>query len=727
MNKNTLSARCLYFLPAIFLLAGCSAPEQPGFLLTGPISDRIDSLIAEMTLEEKIGMIHANSSFTTAGVPRLGIPEWVMSDGPHGVRMEHGRDWVADDSEEDSCTYLPVGVCLAATWNPDLGYRYGTVLGSEARYRGKDVILGPGINIIRTPLNGRNFEYMSEDPFLISRMAVGYIRGVQEQDVAACVKHYAANNQEWERHTIDVEMSERALREIYLPGFEAAVRDGGASTVMGAYNKFRGQFTTHHQYLINDILKGEWGFDGAVISDWGAVKDTYEAAVFGCDVEMGTDLGMLPNPDYSKFFMADRLLEMVRKGEVAEELIDDKVRRILRIMDRSKVFEERKPGAFASPEHMQAAREIAAEGIVLLKNDLGILPLDKSGIRTIAVIGQNATYRHAGAGGSSQVKAKYEVTPLEGLQQLVGDEVELRYSPGYSISKEAFDNAEQIRQAAEMAASSDLAIVVGGLIRGYSNAWADNAYDAEGLDKPDMLLPFNQDALIRAVVKANPRTVVVLLSGGPVDMQQWIADVPALIQAWYPGSMGGYAIADVLFGVVNPSGKLPMTFPKKLEDSPAHALGEYPGQDGRVRYLEDLLVGYRYFDTRGVDPLFCFGHGLSYTSFEYRDLSIEKTDTATLKVSLSVRNTGNRAGAEVVQLYVSPVDSPVERPDRELKAFSKVMLAPGEHKDITFDLDDRAFSYFDDTTMRWALHPGKFRLLVGASSRDIRLHSAASR
>ena len=726
MTILNLRHRGIHFVLAVSLLAGCSGPQQPAARLSGPISDRIDSLIGIMTLEEKIGMIHASSSFTSGGVARLGIPEWVMSDGPHGVRMEHGRDWVADNSEEDSCTYLPVGVALAATWNPSMGYSYGSVLGSEARYRGKDVILGPGINIIRTPLNGRNFEYMSEDPYLISQMVVGYIKGVQEHNVAACVKHYAANNQEWERHSIDVIMSERALREIYLPGFEAAVREGGVHTVMGAYNRLRGQFTTHHEYLINQILKGEWGFDGAVISDWGAVKDSYEAAVYGCDVEMGTDLAMLPNPDYSKFYMAAPLLGMVRQGRVAEEFIDDKVRRILRIMDRTRMFETRKTGDFVTPAHFETARSVAAEGIVLLKNKTGLLPIDLSKIRSIAVVGENAVRKHAGAGGSSQVKAKYEITPLEGIQHLTGDRIEVRHTAGYFVSSELPDNTTEIQRAAELAAASDIAIVVGGLIHGYSNAWNDNAWDAEGLDKPDMMLPFNQDALIEAVTAANPRTIVVLLSGGPVDMQRWIARVPALVQAWYPGSMGGQALAEILFGEVNPSGKLPMTFPKRLEDSPCHAIGEYPGSDGKVRYLEDILVGYRYYDTRSVEPQFCFGHGLSYTSFAYSDLRVEKTGPSALRVSLRVANTGGLAGAEVVQLYVGERNPVVHRPEKELKAFRKVFLRPGESQEVVMNLGLRAFSYYDDGAMQWAFSPGVYGVLVGSSSRDIRLRTEAT-
>lgn len=711
-----ISNYCIKVLCICLVLTTACSPTKKEEGKLGSSFD-IDSLIREMTLEEKVAMIHASSSFTSGGVSRLGVPEWTMSDGPHGVRKEHGRDWNRDIGASDSVTYLPVGVTLASTWNPELGYEFGKVLGSEARGRGKDVILGPGINIIRTPLNGRNFEYMSEDPYLVSQMAIGYVKGVQEQDVAACVKHFAANNQEIERNTISVEMSERALREIYLPGFEAAIKDAGAYSLMGAYNKFRGQFCTHNEYLVNKVLKEEWGFDGAVISDWGAVHDTKEALLYGTDVEMGTDLSMLPTPDYNKFFMANSAIEMVRTEQVAEAVIDEKVSRILRIMQRTNMFGERKAGAVNTKEHQATALKIAEEGIVLLKNS-GALPLDKQKIKSIAVIGANATRKHAGAGGSSQVNAKYEITPLAGLQNHAGS-VNITYAPGYEVIKDKGANAQLIQEAVKAAAAAETVIYVGGWIRGYTDEWNDNAYDTEALDKPSLTLPFGQDELIQAVMKANPNTIVVLLGGAATDMTKWGDKAKAIVQAWYPGMEGGNALAKILFGEVNPSGKLPMTFPKKLTDVSAHALGEYPGHDGKVIYKDDIFVGYRYFDTQKVQPLFAFGHGLSYTTFEYGKAELTKNGEE-VSVKIKIKNTGSRTGGEVVQAYVKDVQSSVSRPEKELKAFKKVFLNPGEGKEVELILTKEAFRFFDESKMQWVMEPGKFVVQIGSSSRDIR-------
>lgn len=682
---------------------------------------KINGLIKKMTLEEKIGMIHASSSFTSGGVKRLGIPEMTTSDGPHGVRVEHGRGWNVVNNVEDAGTYLPTGNTLAATWNPQLGYAFGTVLGSEAKYRGKDVILGPGINIIRTPLNGRNFEYLSEDPYLVSKMVVGYIQGVQDQGISACVKHFAANNQETERSSINVEMSERALREIYLPGFKAAVTVGKVNTLMGAYNKFRGQFCTENEYLVNKILKGEWGFQGLVVSDWGAVHNTMEALNNGTDLEMGTDLSMLPHPDYNKFFMADPALALVKDGKVPVSVIDDKVRRILRVMFKTHMIgSKRTPGAYNTRPHQLTALKIAEEGIVLLKNQDHILPLSTSKVKTIAVIGENADRDNAYGGGSSQVKAKYEITPLQGLKNLVGSKVKLNYVQGYKIARGAEADQEMIKQAVDAASKADIAIVVGGWTHGYDyNVWGDNAYDAEGTDKPNMNMPFGQDELIKAVLKANPKTIVVLMGGGGIDMSQWVDQTPGIIQAWYPGMEGGNALAKIIFGEVNPSGKLPMTLPKKQADVPAEKLGEYPGKNGVVHYNDDIFVGYRYYDTYNVEPQFAFGHGLSYTTFKYSGLSVQPGKTAIVK--LTVKNTGSVAGAEVVQLYVSKEKSAIKRAAKELKAFQKVFLKAGESKQITLALNDDAFKYYNEDKKGWVTEPGKYNVSVGSSSRDLRL------
>ncbi|WP_216634059.1 glycoside hydrolase family 3 C-terminal domain-containing protein [Hymenobacter taeanensis] len=701
---------------------------------------KINALIKKMTLEEKVSMIHANSAFAAGGIKRLGIPEVMTSDGPHGVRSEQGRDWKGVKGANDAGTYMPTNNTLASTWNPALGYAYGTVLGSEANFRGKDIILGPGINIVRAPLNGRNFEYMSEDPYLISKMVVGYIKGVQDQGVAACVKHYAANNQEEHRNDIDVNMSERALREIYLPGFKAAVQQGGVYTLMGSYNKFRGQYATENAYLMNTILKGEWGFKGLVISDWGSVHNTQDALRNGTDLEMGTDLSLMySNVDqsaaaggpsasqslYDRFFLADAALEAIKKDKTLEPLLDDKVRRILRVMYATNMLDgaKRKPGAYNTKEHQATALKVAEEGIVLLKNEGNLLPLSKT-VKSIAVIGQNATRENSLGGGSAQVKAKYEITPLQGLKNELGNQVNITYAQGYKIARNQKADPQMIAEAVAAAKAADVVVYVGGSTHGYDyTKWSDNAYDAEGFDKPDMNMPFGQDELIQAVLKANPNTVVVLMGGGPIDVSAWAGQTKSIVEAWYPGMEGGNAIAHVLFGDVNPSGKLPFTFPVKLEDSPAQKLGEYPSTPGnplKQTYKEDIFVGYRYFDTYNVAPQFAFGHGLSYTTFKYSGLTVTPgSKSATVK--LTVSNNGKTAGAEVVQVYVKDEKASVKRPEKELKGFEKVFLKPGESKVVTLTLDQNAFQYYDEGKKQWVLEPGKFDVLVGSSSRDIRL------
>lgn len=691
--------------------------------LYNPITEaKITKLISKMRIEEKVSMIHANSSFTSGGIPRLGIPELIMSDGPNGVRLEHGRGWNAIKNVDDAGTYLPTENTLAATWNTNLAYNYGLVLGSEAKYRGKDVILGPAINIIRSPLNGRNFEYMSEDPYLISKMVVGYVNGLQDQGISACVKHYAANNEEVDRGKVNVLMSERALREIYLPGFEAAIRQGRANTIMGSYNKFRGQYATENDYLINKILKEEWGFKGLLMSDWGAVHNTMEALQNGTDLEMGSDIGS-PKLSFNHFYLADTVVGLVKSGKVPVSLVDDKVRRILRVMFSTNMIDgKRKPGAYNTPEHQQAALKVAEEGIVLLKNEGKLLPLQKENLKTLAVIGENADRPNAMGGGSSQVKAKYEITPLQGLKNLLGANVRINYAQGYKIERGQGADSQMIRQAVDAVSHSDAAIVFCGWTHGYDyNKWGDNAYDAEGVDKPDMKMPFGQDELIKAVLKANPKTIIVLMGGGPIDISPWVDQCRGMIEGWYPGMEGGNALAKIIFGEVNPSGKLPMTFPKKLGDSPAHKLGEFPGVNGTVHYNEGIFVGYRYFDTYKVEPQFPFGYGLSYTTFKYTGMVIQKDANQHATVKLIVTNTGKTAGAEVVELYVKEQHPAVERPDKELKAFQKVFLQPGESKQVSLSLDKRSFSYYDDKTNAWVADAGSYDLLVGSSSRDIRL------
>ena len=708
---------------------------------------KVEALLKQLTLEEKIKMIHANSAFASGGIARLGIPELMTSDGPHGVRPEQGRDWRGVKDAKDAGTYMPTNNTLAATWNPALGYAYGTVLGQEASARGKDMLLGPGINIVRAPLNGRNFEYLSEDPYLVSRMVVGYIRGVQAQGVSACVKHYALNNQETHRDDIDVNVSERALREIYLPGFRAAVQQGGVYSLMGSYNKFRGTYATENAYLMNDILKGEWGFKGLVISDWGSVHSTQEALRNGTDLEMGTDLvlmskgldqsatasGVTGQPDlvngsskslYNRFYLADPALEAIKKDPKLVPLLDEKVRRILRVEFATHMLggTKRQPGSYNTKEHQATALKVAEEGIVLLKND-GILPLKKT-VKTVAVIGANATRENAGGGGSAQLKATYEITPLQGIKNALGSAATVTFSPGYIIARDQKADPKLMAEAVAAAKAADVVIYVGGSFHGYDyTKWSDNAYDAEGTDKPDLKMPFGQDELVQAVQAANPNTVVVLLGGGPIEVAAWAGQAKAVLEAWYPGMEGGNALAHVLFGDVNPSGKLPFTFPVKLEDAPAMKLGEYPSTPGeplKQTYKDDIWVGYRYYDTYNVAPQYAFGHGLSYTTFKYSALTVAPgPKSATVK--LTVTNTGKVAGAEVVQVYVKDEKASVKRPEKELKGFEKVFLKPGESKTVTVALDAAAFQYYDEAKKSWVLEPGKFDVLVGSSSRDIRL------
>lgn len=706
---------------------------------------KINSLLARMTLDEKIGMIHASSSFTSGGVPRLGIPELVFSDGPHGVRHEHGRGWHALDDYDDQATYLPVGISLASTWNRELGYVYGEVLGNEARERGKNVLLGPGINIIRSPLNGRNFEYLSEDPFLTGTMAMGYVRGLQDQGVAACPKHYAANNQETDRHNIDALVSRRALHEIYFPGFRHVVQEGGAWSIMGAYNKINGQYTTHHEYLNNVVLKGKWGFDGVVVSDWASVKDTREALLYGTDIEMGTELVRdFNNPVYEEFYLARPAKELIESGEIDESYVEDKVRRILRLMYRSTALTDHGPGRRNVEEHQQVALDVAREGIVLLKND-GLLPIDKKEIRTLAVIGHNATRLFAERGGSSQVRPLYEVTPLEGIRSLVGDDVEVIYAEGYEpwydeslfadITGDAASQSRENRQevelartanrqlmqeAVELAERADAVIFVGGWIHGHEGMpWGVGTYDAEARDKLNLKLTFGQEELIRKINEVNENAAIVLMGGSNVEMENWLPGSRAYLHAWYPGMEGGTAIAEILFGKVNPSGKLTMTFANSHKDYPSHSIGAFPGEN-TVGYREDIYVGYRYFDTHDRDVLFPFGYGLSYTTFKFSGLDLAVKD-GVVRVRVTVTNTGAREGAEVVQVYVHHKNPSVDRPVRELKGFQKVHLEVGASATVEIELDETAFSFFHPDEHKWVLEPGTYQIQVGSSSRDIRL------
>ncbi len=689
-------------------------------------NERVEQLISKLTLDEKISMLHGNSKFTIAGVERLGIPEWKMSDGPHGVREEIERDsWDVAGWDNDFSTYLPVGTALAATWNPELAYQFGEVLGREARARGKDIILGPGVNILRTPLCGRNFEYGSEDPYLVTKMVVPYIKGVQEQDVAACVKHFALNNQEFERFKVNIEVDERTMREIYLPGFKAAVEEAGVLTVMSAYNKVRGKWCSENKYLLTDILKKEWGFPGVVLSDWDGVHSTYDAAIAGLDIEMGT---LVDN--YKDYYFADALKKAVLDGKIGIEVIDDKVRRILTSMFKSNVFnKERSKGEYISDRNFAVAKTVAEEAVVLLKNKDNILPLKENEITTLAVIGENAIVKQAAGGGSSGIKAKYEITPLEGLKNKLGDKVKINFAQGYK-STTTFDWADGVHdtsevdapyktklknEAVEIAKDADYVIMFVGL---------SHHQDMESVDRPDMNLPYGQDQLIKEVLEKNKNTIVVLISGSAVDISQWGANTPAIIQGWYAGSEAGNVFADILFGDVNPSGKLPFTFPKKLEDSPAHKFGDYPGVDLNVEYKEGIFIGYRYFDTYDVEPEFAFGHGLSYSTFNYNSIKINDTKLSRgnqLEVTVKVENSSSIAGSEIVQLYIEDVSASVKRPKKELKGFKKVFLNPGEIKEVKFIIDESMLSFYDVSSKMFKAESGQFKIILGSASDDIRL------
>ena len=823
MNLKMLFFLCISL--AMVFCTSCIAGESDA------VEQKIRDLIGKMTLEEKIDLL-SGTGFETRPIPRLGIPPLNMTDGPVGVR------W-------DNSTAFPVSIAMAATWDPGLIHRVGWALGREVKAKGRHMLLGPCININRVPHGGRNFESFGEDPYLTSRIAVSYIEGVQSEKVVACAKHFACNNQEWERATIDAKVDERALREIYLPAFRAAVQEGGAWTVMSAYNRLNGHYCSENQYLLTDVLKNEWRFKGFVVSDWGAVHSTVPTANAGLDLEM-------PHGEY----LGGDLLAAARRGEVKENILDDKITRLLRVMFWAGLFDgpqKTDPSVVNCKEHQTIARDVAKAGIVLLKNENSILPLNRANVKSIAVIGPNAAVARTGGGGSSQVFPYYAVSPLEGLRAKVGKNLALRYAMGckiegditpiessalrppegvegeYGLKGEYFDNLElngkpvhtridkmvdfewgdeppapgvpvdhfsvrwtgklvppvtamyevsvmsddgarlyldgrlvidnwrdhaaetrsysmkleagksyQIRlefyenegsavaklgwnamsenllaDAVETARSSDVAVVFAGL---------NNHMESEGFDRENLELPAVQNDLIEAVVRANKNTIVVLTTGAPVLMSKWIDKIPALVEAWFPGQEGGNAIAEVLFGDVNPSGKLPVTFLKRWEDSPA--FGSYPGSNGETRYEEGIFVGYRHFDTKNIEPLFPFGHGLSYTNFTYDNLKVTPTQVSaggTIKVSLDVKNTGSLKGAEVVQLYVRDLEASVPRPAKELKGFSKVSLKPGEKKQVVFTLDKSSLAFYDVTNKGWTVEPGKFEVLVGSSSRDIRM------
>ncbi len=674
---------------------------------------KIDSLLHLMTLEEKIAMLHASGTFTSAGVKRLGIPDFTSADGPLGVREEIVRNgWAPANWTTDSATFFPNGSALAATWNPKLAFRYGEAMGEEAHARKKDMLLAPAINITRTPLGGRTFEYMSEDPFLNGRLAVEAIKGIQTQPVAACVKHFALNNQETERGLVNVEVSERALREIYLPAFKAAIQEGHALTVMAAYNKFRGVYCAENDYLLNKILRGEWDFQGLVVSDWGGVHSTIGTGNTGLEIEMGS------SGSYDKWYMATPLLDAVKAGKVSMAAIDAKVVRILRVMLQTSMKESATAGELNTPKHYKTAYDIASESIVLLKNDKQLLPLNSAKIKSIAVIGDNATRLFASGGFGAGVKTKYEITALKGLENKLGKSTSIQFAQGYSAKinrekKAIVSDPKLITDAVELAKKSDVAIVFIG---------SNRNYEEESIDRSTLELPFNEQALVNAVSAANPNTIVVVVAAAPYDLNEIKKNNHTIVWSWFNGSEGGNALADVLTGKTNPSGKFPFTFPVKLEDSPAHALKTFPGENHIADYKEGILVGYRWFDTKKIEPLYCFGYGLSYTTYAYSALTTNKgvyNKGDKIFVTVKVKNTGKMTGKETVQLYVSHLKSAVLQPEKELRNFQKISIDAQKESLIKMELNVNDLAYFDETSNQWVVEPGTYKIMVGTSSKDI--------
>ena len=714
-----------------------------------PIEQRIDDAIARMTLQEKIRVIHAQSKFSSAGIPRLGFPDFWTDDGPHGVRPDVLWDeWDQAGQTNDSCVAFPALTCLAATWNPDMSLIYGKSLGEEALYRGKDMILGPGVNINRTPLGGRNFEYMGEDPYLASTMVVPYVQGLQSMGVSACVKHYCLNNDEEYRHQVNVVVSDRALHEIYLPAFKAAVEQGKAWAIMGAYNLYKDEHNCHNQYTLNKILKGDWAFDGVVVSDWGGCHDTDQAVKNGLDMEFGSwtnGLSAGTSNAYENYFLATPYIIGIQSGKYTTKELDDKVRRVLRLFFRTTMNRNRPHGFLCSESHYEVARRIADEGIVLLQNKGNILPIDRNKAKRILVVGENAIKMMTVGGGSSSLKVQREILPLEGLRQRFGNDVVVDYARGYvgdvsgeyngvTTGQKLKDNRSEsklIAEAVEKAKNADYVIVVGGLNK-------SDYQDCEGHDRKQYELPYAQNRLIEALAKTTKRLVYVNISGNAVAMP-WKDKVGAIVQAWFIGSEAGNAIADVLMGDANPSGKLPFTWYASLNDCGAHALNTYPGTWRSAKdesagfskiideeYKEGIYVGYRWTDKNNIKPTFAFGHGLSYTTFSMSNLrqsAKEMTRDGKLTFTVTVKNTGSKRGAETVQLYIKDKKSSVDRPVKELKGFKKVWLEPGEQKDVDMTIDNNALAYYDETTGTWKSEDGEFDALVGNASDNIMLKS----
>ena len=719
----------IQFIAAAATLQAAAQSETPVYLdPNAPVEERVQDALSRMTLHEKVQILHAQSKFSSAGVPRLGIRQLNYSDGPHGVREEiEWNSWSPARWTNDSCVAFPSLTCLAATWNRDLSTLYGDAVSEEFAYRGKDVMLGPGTTIARMPLNGRAFEYMGEDPYLAGEMAVPYIKAAQANGVACCLKHFALNNQEVGRMTVNVNVSERALREIYLPAFEKCVKEGGLWTIMGSYNRWLGKHCCHNDSLLNGILKREWGFDGAVVSDWGGTHDTWESATGGLDIEMGTgtdgkttDKGL----GYNTYYLADPFEQMVREGKVPMAVLNDKAARVLRTIFRTAMNPRKVIGSQCSEAHYEACQRIGEEGMVLLRNEDATLPIDAAKYGRILVVGDNAVRNMSAGGGSSELKTKRDISPLEGLRAAFGDKVD--FARGYYAGRALYAKADKLDpdslrrlrdEALEKAKQADLIIFIGGLNK-------NGHEDCENSDRKSFSLSYGQNELIEALAKVQ-KNIVVVTFGGNAYATPWLNDVKALMHCWYLGSMSGKTLAAALTGEVNPSGKLPVTFGKRQQDYPCFQYGEegYPGVGGQVYYKEGIYVGYRWFGTKGVEPQFPFGFGLSYTTFKYgkpRLSTSSLTADGKLTLTVSVTNTGKRAGKETVQLYIGDEKASVDRPRKELKGFEKVELQPGETKDVSFEITPGALQFWSDKTHSWTAEPGRFKAYVCASETDVR-------
>jgi len=702
---------------------------------TPSVETEVESILSKMTLDEKIAIIHAQSKFSSPGVPRLGVPELWTDDGPNGVRPDVLWDkWEAAGQTNDFCTAFPSMTSLAATFDRNLAVEYGKNVGEEARYRKKNVLLGPGINIFRTPLCGRNFEYMGEDPYLAGEISANYVKGVQSNDVSVCVKHFALNDNEHERHKTNVIVDDRTLYEIYLPAFKAAVQKGGAWSVMAAYNLYQDQHLCHNRRMLKDILKGEWGFDGAVISDWGGCHNTDEAISNGLDLEFGTWTdGVSHNSSnaYDNYYMAEPYKAKILSSEVDQTDLDDKCRRVLRLMMRTKMGGEKGFGRFVCPEHSAFARKAGAEGIVLMRNANSVLPI-RNDVRKIVVLGENAIKPMAVGGSSSSLKTEYEVTMLDGIRN--------RFKNAEVVFERAYQGAptqgnynysqyditdprspgQMLSDAISAVKDADYVIFVGGLNK-------IGGQDCEGSDRKKYVLPYGQDAIIDTLASLRPDMIFVSVAGSPYRMP-WVYKVGAILNTWYIGSEAGNSLADVLSGDVNPSGRLPFSWGAELEDYSIRTEAQYPGIKRTeediwdIEYSEGVFVGYRWFDRAPIKPLFAFGHGLSYSFYEYENAKVSASSTRDGKLSFSVdvKNAGKKAGAEVVQLYISDSESSVERPVKELKGFERVWLEPGQTKTVKISIDKSALSFFDASAHEWVAEPGEFTACFGAASDDIR-------